>query len=143
METMCGEFKVPEAHLTDCHTCDSKGRNCGKKASGGSGVDGVDFVLYVSSITTQQCLEAVGGKAETVAYAAHCQQEESLDRPVAGHTNICPSAIRDSVTFQPVLARPSVRNITGERQQQSSVDTEARAPPCLRLLLQSVRILQR
>ena len=31
-----------------------------------------------------QCLESVGGEAETVAYAAHCQQETGLDRPVAG-----------------------------------------------------------
>ena len=99
VETKCGEFQVPEDHLTDCHTCDSTGRNCGKKSSGGPGVDGVDFVLYVSSITTQQCLEAVGGEAETVAYAAHCQQEESLDRPVAGHTNICPQAISSFVSL--------------------------------------------
>ena len=28
-----------------------------------------------------------------MAYAAHCQQEGDLDRPVAGHTNICPEAI--------------------------------------------------
>ena len=34
-----------------------------------------------------------GGEAETVAYAAHCQQEGDLDRPVAGHTNICPESI--------------------------------------------------
>ena len=32
-------------------------------------------------------------QAETVAYAAHCQQEDELDRPVAGHTNICPKSI--------------------------------------------------
>ena len=63
-------------------------------------MDGVDFVLYVSSITTQQCLEAVGGEAETVAYGAHCQQEEELDRPVAGHTNICPGAIRTFVSVE-------------------------------------------
>ena len=36
-------------------------------------------------------------KAETVAYAAHCQQEEQLDRPVAGHTNICPGSIKKPV----------------------------------------------
>ena len=34
-----------------------------------------------------------GNEADTVAYAAHCQQEASLDRPIAGHTNICPQAI--------------------------------------------------
>ena len=33
--------------------------------------------------------------AATVAYAAHCQQEKALDRPIAGHTNICPDSIVD------------------------------------------------
>ena len=37
-----------------------------------------------------------GEQASTVAYAAHCQQESSYDRPIAGHTNICPSAIRST-----------------------------------------------
>lgn len=40
-------------------------------------------------------LETVSGEqASTVAYAAHCQQEIEFDRPVAGHTNICPAAIK-------------------------------------------------
>jgi len=93
VETRCGEFKVPKDHLEGCYTCDSSGRNCKKEEDAGKGVFGVDFVLYVSALTTPQCLEAVGGEAETVAYAAHCQQEVELDRPVAGHTNICPEAI--------------------------------------------------
>jgi leishmanolysin-like peptidase len=29
----------------------------------------------------------------TVGYAAHCQQESSLDRPIAGHANLCPDSI--------------------------------------------------
>ena len=37
-----------------------------------------------------------GGEAETVAYAAHCQQESELDRPIAGHTNICPQALNST-----------------------------------------------
>ena len=37
-----------------------------------------------------------GGEAETVAYAAHCQQEAELDRPIAGHTNICPQALNST-----------------------------------------------
>ena len=61
-------------------------------------MSGYDFVLYVSSLTTDQCMEAVGGEAMTVAYAAHCQQESELDRPVAGHTNICPEAIKNNVS---------------------------------------------
>ena len=45
------------------------------------------------------CLKNVnfsGGEAETVAYAAHCQQEAELDRPIAGHTNICPQALNST-----------------------------------------------
>ena len=37
----------------------------------------------------------VANEAATVAYAAHCQQEKAFDRPIAGHTNICPDAIID------------------------------------------------
>ena len=37
--------------------------------------------------------DAVANEAATVAYAAHCQQEKAFDRPIAGHTNICPKAI--------------------------------------------------
>jgi len=95
VSTKCGEYEVPPEHLEPCHTCNARGRKCSKQDEGGPGVSGVDFVLYVSSSTTSQCLEAVGGGAETVAYAAHCQQESKLDRPVAGHTNICPDAISD------------------------------------------------
>jgi leishmanolysin-like peptidase len=38
-----------------------------------------------------------------VAYAAHCQQESALDRPVAGHTNVCPSALHESPSGGPRL----------------------------------------
>ncbi|VDM83383.1 unnamed protein product [Strongylus vulgaris] len=47
-----------------------------------------DFVLYVTAISTKRC-----DSADTLAYAAHCQQEAELDRPVAGHVNLCPSAL--------------------------------------------------
>ena len=97
MLTKCGEFPVPEEHLAPCHTCDKTGRSCSQESQGGPGEQGVDFLLYVSAVMTPQCLEAVGREAETVAYAAHCQQEESLDRPVAGHTNICPESIKNNV----------------------------------------------
>jgi len=91
--TRCGEYLVPDDHLEGCSTCDTSGRNCKNETSSGEGVVGADFVLYITSMTTAQCLENVGGEAETVAYAAHCQQEGGLDRPVAGHTNICPKSI--------------------------------------------------
>lgn len=56
----------------------------------------MDFVLYVSALPTPQCGETVGREASTVAYAAHCQQEDAHDRPVAGHTNVCPGAVRET-----------------------------------------------
>ena len=58
METKCGEFVVPEEHLTACSTCNSRGRECGLKEEEGAGVDDVDFLLYVSARDTKQC----GGK---------------------------------------------------------------------------------
>lgn len=88
--------RVPEEHLSACHTCNSRGRSCGKKKDAGKGIDGADFVLYVSALPTPQCGESIGDEASTVAYAAHCQQEAELDRPIAGHTNICPAAVKRS-----------------------------------------------
>ena len=46
-------------------------------------------------IFPNQALFLGGNDAATVAYAAHCQQEKALDRPIAGHTNICPNSIVD------------------------------------------------
>jgi len=93
VSTQCGEYLVPEEHLEACNTCDSRGHNCRTEEKAGKGVANVDFILYVSAVATPQCDDMVGGEAETVAYAAHCQQEADLDRPVAGHTNICPGSI--------------------------------------------------
>lgn len=41
----------------------------------GPGVSGADFVLYVSAVDTARCRNE-----DTIAYAAHCQQEAELDR---------------------------------------------------------------
>jgi hypothetical protein len=84
VETLCGEYPVPQEHLEGCATCDANGHNCNPDSGPGPGVVGADFVLYITALTTAQCLESVGGKAETVAYAAHCQQECGLDGRVAG-----------------------------------------------------------
>ncbi|XP_039281797.1 leishmanolysin-like peptidase isoform X2 [Nilaparvata lugens] len=95
-KTMCGEVQVPEEHLEVCRTCNSFGMFCGENnatvAGGGGGVGegirGADFVFYVSAMETERC-----HKGLTVAYAAHCQQEAALDRPIAGHANLCPESI--------------------------------------------------
>jgi len=96
--TKCGEFTLPDNHLKSCKTCDADGRRCRENAPNrkARGIENADFVLYVSAMPTSQCSETIGGEAETVAYAAHCQQEAELDRPIAGHTNICPQALNST-----------------------------------------------
>ncbi|XP_046600078.1 leishmanolysin-like peptidase isoform X1 [Neodiprion lecontei] len=89
-ETVCGEVVVPPEHLDVCRTCNATGHDCGvaEGSKAGPGIDGSDFVFYVSAMQTERC-----HKGLTVAYAAHCQQEAALDRPIAGHANLCPGSI--------------------------------------------------
>jgi len=88
--TMCGEVRVPEEHLEVCRVCNAFGQNCGVVGSNspGEGINNADFVFYISAMETERCQ-----KGMTVAYAAHCQQEAALDRPIAGHANLCPSSV--------------------------------------------------
>eukprot|EP00095_Tigriopus_kingsejongensis_P009354 snap_masked-scaffold488_size158317-processed-gene-0.2 protein:Tk09354 transcript:snap_masked-scaffold488_size158317-processed-gene-0.2-mRNA-1 annotation:"conserved hypothetical protein" len=88
--TMCGEVQVPEDHLEVCRVCNAFGQNCKIRGSGqpGPGIEGADFIFYISAMQTERCQ-----KGMTVAYAAHCQQESALDRPIAGHANLCPGSI--------------------------------------------------
>lgn len=87
---MCGEVEVPEQHLDVCRTCNATGQDCKEDASykPGKGIENADFIFYVSARQTERC-----HKGLTVAYAAHCQQEAALDRPIAGHANLCPESI--------------------------------------------------
>ncbi|UYV62458.1 LMLN [Cordylochernes scorpioides] len=106
--TYCGEVVVPEEHLEPCRVCDPPGRNCKSLPSppGATGTYNADFVFYISAMQTERC-----HKGQTVAYAAHCQQEAVFDRigmvlggalvedekgvhgPIAGHANLCPDSI--------------------------------------------------
>lgn len=88
--TMCGEVPVPKDHLDVCRICNATGQDCGTDPTSepGSGIKNADFVFYVSALQTERC-----HKGLTVAYAAHCQQEAALDRPIAGHANLCPDSI--------------------------------------------------
>ncbi|KAK8372535.1 hypothetical protein O3P69_011832, partial [Scylla paramamosain] len=86
---MCGEVQVPEEHLHACRVCNTLGDNCRVVAREvGDGIPNADFVFYISALETERCR-----RGHTVAYAAHCQQEAALDRPIAGHANLCPAAI--------------------------------------------------
>ncbi|ENN76852.1 hypothetical protein YQE_06693, partial [Dendroctonus ponderosae] len=98
--TMCGEVEVPVEHLDACRVCNATGQRCGvyPGSTPGEGIPDFDFVFYVSAIQTERC-----NKSLTVAYASHCQQESGLDRPVAGHANLCPNSISTSRTNLEVL----------------------------------------
>lgn len=73
-----------------CRVCNATGQDCGslRGSTAGLGIENADFVFYVSAMQTERC-----NKSLTVAYASHCQQEAALDRPIAGHANLCPSSI--------------------------------------------------
>ena len=59
-----------------CRVCDAQGKQCrAENNEPGEGITDADFVFYVSAMDTERCQ-----KGMTVAYAAHCQQEVSLDR---------------------------------------------------------------
>ncbi|GAB6031085.1 hypothetical protein CHUAL_007896 [Chamberlinius hualienensis] len=92
--TMCGEVEIPEQHLEVCRACNSQGENCRELSDHppGKGIENSDFVFYISALNTSRC-----NKKNVVAYAAHCQQEAALDRPIAGHVNLCP----DSISMSP------------------------------------------
>ncbi|XP_051564909.1 leishmanolysin-like peptidase [Myxocyprinus asiaticus] len=87
--TKCGPVIVPEQHLQQCRVCSESGKSCGPTGPpDGEGVERADFVLYVSAMTTERC-----GQENIVAYAAYCQLESELDRPIAGYANLCPNMI--------------------------------------------------
>ncbi|KAK7169375.1 hypothetical protein R3I93_005369 [Phoxinus phoxinus] len=87
--TKCGPVVVPEQHLQQCRVCIESGMSCGPDGPpDGEGVARADFVLYVSAMTTERC-----GQENIVAYAAYCQLESELDRPIAGYANLCPNMI--------------------------------------------------
>ena len=60
--------------------CNKAGLNCTVERGSvpGEGINGADFVFYVSAMSTERCKKGL-----TVAYAAHCQQEAALDRYVS------------------------------------------------------------
>ena len=86
---LCGPAHVPDKDLDVCRFCNESGISC-KAAAGqarGTGYNNTDFVMYITA-STEKC-----EKPKTVAYAAVCQQEMRMDRPVAGFLNICPNKV--------------------------------------------------
>ncbi|XP_028599784.2 leishmanolysin-like peptidase isoform X1 [Podarcis muralis] len=86
--TKCGPVTVPEEHLQQCRACNEM-LDCGPVGvRDQEGVRDADFVLYVSALTTERC-----GQENIIAYAAYCQLEADMDRPIAGYANLCPNMI--------------------------------------------------
>uniref|UniRef100_A0A8D2PTQ2 Leishmanolysin-like peptidase n=1 Tax=Zosterops lateralis melanops TaxID=1220523 RepID=A0A8D2PTQ2_ZOSLA len=87
--TRCGPVIVPEKHLQQCRVYNDSDWH--RRPTGSPDQDGVrdaDFVLYVSALTTDRC-----GHENIIAYAAYCQLEAEMDRPIAGYANLCPNMI--------------------------------------------------
>ncbi|KGL72344.1 Leishmanolysin-like peptidase, partial [Tinamus guttatus] len=88
-QTRCGPVIVPEKHLQQCRVCNETEWHCGPVGlPDQEGVRDADFVLYVSALTTERC-----GHENIIAYAAYCQLEAEMDRPIAGYANLCPNMI--------------------------------------------------
>ncbi|XP_077305874.1 leishmanolysin-like peptidase [Lithobates pipiens] len=87
--TRCGPVIVPEEHLQQCMLCNNTEKYCGPSGPpDNGGIRNTDFVLYVSAIITERC-----SQENIVAYAAYCQLEAEMDRPIAGYANLCPNMI--------------------------------------------------
>ncbi|BFZ22523.1 hypothetical protein BsWGS_25562 [Bradybaena similaris] len=89
--TVCGDITIPENHLEGCMYYNETTGDYKHDATNSTGVAGADFILYIATISSKKC-----SQGQTIAYAAHCQQEQALDRPVAGYFSICPNSISSS-----------------------------------------------
>ncbi|XP_023070655.1 leishmanolysin-like peptidase isoform X2 [Piliocolobus tephrosceles] len=87
--TKCGPVVVPEEHLQQCRVY--RGGKWPHRAVGvpdQEGISDADFVLYVGALATERC-----SQENIISYAAYCQQEANMDRPIAGYANLCPNMI--------------------------------------------------
>ncbi|XP_004745451.1 leishmanolysin-like peptidase [Mustela nigripes] len=87
--TKCGPVIVPEEHLQRCRVCRGGKWSCVTVGvQDQEGVRDADFVLYVGALATERC-----SHENIISYAAYCQQEAKMDRPIAGYANLCPNMI--------------------------------------------------
>ncbi|XP_032120165.1 leishmanolysin-like peptidase [Sapajus apella] len=89
VHTKCGPVIVPEEHLQQCRVY--RGGKWPHGAAGAPDQEGIpdaDFVLYVGALATERC-----SRENIISYAAYCQQEANMDRPIAGYANLCPNMI--------------------------------------------------
>ncbi|CAG5126698.1 unnamed protein product, partial [Candidula unifasciata] len=89
--TVCGDITIPQNHLEGCMYYNQITGEYVHDATNSTGVASADFILYIATFSSKKC-----SQGQTIAYAAHCQQEQALDRPVAGYFSICPNSISSS-----------------------------------------------
>uniref|UniRef100_F7CEY7 Leishmanolysin-like peptidase n=1 Tax=Callithrix jacchus TaxID=9483 RepID=F7CEY7_CALJA len=89
VHTKCGPVIVPEEHLQQCRVYrGGKWPHGAVGAPDQEGIPDADFVLYVGALATERC-----SHENIISYAAYCQQEANMDRPIAGYANLCPNMI--------------------------------------------------
>ena len=98
--TTCGvapdgsDYALPAAVLAELEVCSSSPASGCSTSAAGAGVANADFMLFVSSVSTDSCS---GG---TLAYASTCQRDgtgaqdwHGKDRPIVGYANFCPDGL--------------------------------------------------
>ena len=89
---------LPPSSPQECVECNNGGSGACMTRPGsvaGPGVSGHDYILYVSA-KQSECGSISGPSVTLLAFAGVCQMESSLDRPVSGYVNFCPTAITNS-----------------------------------------------
>ncbi|CAH1791749.1 unnamed protein product [Owenia fusiformis] len=90
-EKCLNEFYIPDEHLGQFVTYNSKDRDPNVVYAAGEGLVNTDFVLYVNSRTdTVKCATM---SRNVIAYGGYCQTDGN-SRPIAGYINICPLHLR-------------------------------------------------
>ncbi|KAI0213154.1 Leishmanolysin-like peptidase [Lamellibrachia satsuma] len=101
----CYNMPIPVEHAAACYEKGGMFKRPGLAYLAGPGVLEADYVLYIYSQLTDQCLFG-----DVLAYATCCLQDEQNFRPIAGMMNICPQHLG--------LSQDSVSNILATVQHE-------------------------
>ncbi|KAH9492717.1 Leishmanolysin-like peptidase 2 [Bulinus truncatus] len=100
-------FKIPDGHLQSYIIYNRTSTTPIYVYKDGPGLQDTDYVLYVTSQTTEYCNPY---KSSAVAYAAACQLY-GTGRPLAGLVNFCPRTVKTQKFDQEVLYKVASFNI--------------------------------
>nr|KAI8740481.1 leishmanolysin-like peptidase 2 [Biomphalaria glabrata] len=106
-EICLDNFKIPNAHLQSFIIYNKTSPEPIYVYRDGQGIQNVDYVLYVTSQTTEYCNPY---KASAIAYASACQLD-GVDRPLAGQVNFCPRTVKAQKFDQEVLYKAALHEL--------------------------------